>query len=104
MARDLKGNDLCNGNMSATRISKRDQADMLLELYFQASGQPGWKIRAMRNIADAGRSHQCGIKPEETAINNAIEILQRRLVQGGYSQRPLNTLGSSGPWGAVGEN
>ena len=76
---------------------------MLLELYFQASGQPAWKVRAIRNIADAGRSQPCGIKPEETAINNAIEILQRRLVQGGYSIRPQNPPGESGPWGMVGK-
>ena len=90
--------------MSGTRTSKRAQADMLLDLYFQASGHPSWKIRAMRNIAEAGRSQPCGIKPEETAINNAIEILQRQLAQGGYSPRPLNPLGNSGPWGTVGEN
>ena len=90
--------------MPGNAINKRAQADMLLELYFQASGQPAWKIRAIRNIAEAGRSQPYGTKPEETAINNAITILQRQLVQGGYSTRPQNLLGESGPWGTVGEN
>ena len=103
MARDLENKEQEKNNMSGNRISKRDQADMLLELYFQASGQPAWKIRAMRNIADAGRSQPCGIKPEETSLNNAIAILQRRLVEGGYSVRPLNPGGDSGPWGFVGK-